>query len=82
DGGGLHSLSVAYLALVRELRPAGLAEAAWRNWYHYLPWEDWRAGRPDSLGEIEAKLLAWAEGTGDPKQRRRREDRLGLTFGL
>ena len=79
---GLHTLSVAYLALVRELRPAGLAEASWRNWYHYLPWEDWRAGRPESLGQIETQLLAWAEGTGDPKLRRRREDRLGLTFGL
>ena len=82
DTGGLHSLSVAYLALVREMRPAGLAEASWRNWYRYLPWEDWRAGRPESLPVIEGKLLAWAEGVGDPKLRRRREDRLGLTFGL
>ncbi|KQO79240.1 hypothetical protein [Methylobacterium sp. Leaf88] len=82
DAGGLHSLSVAYLALVREVRPGGLAEASWRNWYRYLPWEDWREGRPESLGEIETQLLAWAEQAPDPKLRRRREDRLGLTFGL
>lgn len=82
DPDGLHSLSVAYLALVREVRPAGLAEASWRNWYRYLPWEDWRAGRPASLDEIEPKLLAWAAEPADPKLRRRREDRLGLTFGL
>ncbi|MBX9932804.1 MAG: hypothetical protein K2Y56_14900 [Methylobacterium sp.] len=82
DSAGLHSLSVAYLALVREMRPAGLAEASWRNWYSYLPWEDWRAGRPEALAEIERKLLAWAEEAVDPKLRRRREDRLGLTFGL
>jgi hypothetical protein len=82
DAGGLHSLSVAYLALVREVRPGGLAEASWRNWYRYLPWEDWREGRPASLGEIETQLLAWAEQALDPKLRRRREDRLGLTFGL
>ena len=55
DAGGLHSLSVAYLALVREVRPGGLAEASWRNWYRYLPWEDWREGRPESLGEIETQ---------------------------
>ncbi len=79
---GLHSLSVAYLALVREVRPAGLAEASWRNWYRYLPWEDFREGRPAALVEIEAKLMAWAGDAADPKLRRRREDRLSLTFGL
>ncbi|WP_082494440.1 MULTISPECIES: hypothetical protein [unclassified Methylobacterium] len=82
EAAGLHSLSVAYLALVREMRPAGLAEASWRNWYRYLPWEDWRAGRPESLGAIEPRLMAWAGEVADPKLRRRREDRLGLTFGL
>lgn len=82
ESAGLHTLSVAYLALVREIRSAGLAEASWRNWYAFLPWEDWRAGRPAALDEIEAKLLAWAAGTGDSKLKRRREDRLGLTFGL
>ncbi|WP_311276301.1 NrtR DNA-binding winged helix domain-containing protein [Methylobacterium sp. WCS2018Hpa-22] len=82
DSGGLHSLSVAYLALVREMRSAALAEASWHNWYAFLPWEDWRAGRPGTLDEIEAKLLAWAAGTSDAKVRRRREDRLGLTFGI
>jgi len=79
---GLHTLSVAYLALVREVRPGGPAEASWRNWYRYLPWEDFREGRPPALAEIEAKLLAWAGETADPKLRRRREDRLSLTFGL
>ncbi len=82
ESAGLHSLSVAYLALVREVRPAGLAEASWRNWYGYLPWEDWRAGRPAILDDIEARLLAWAASPADPKQSRRRQDRLALTFGL
>lgn len=79
---GAHSLSVAYLALARELRPAGLAEAAWRNWYGYLPYEDFRRGRPAALDAIEPKLLAWAAEPSDAKLRRLREDRLGLTFGL
>ena len=79
---GVHTLSVAYLALVREERPAGLAEAAWRNWYRYLPYEDFRKGRPPELDAIEAELLAWAGAPADAKLRRSRADRLGLTFGL
>ncbi|WP_339161923.1 NUDIX hydrolase [Methylobacterium bullatum] len=82
DSAGLHSLSVAYLALVREMRSASLPDASWHNWYAFLPWEDWRAGRPETLDGIEAKLLAWAAGALDSKIRRRREDRLGLTFGI
>src|ERR1700752_1838220 len=39
------ALTVAYLALVREARPAGAAEALWQNWYGFFPWEDWRSGR-------------------------------------
>ena len=43
------ALTVAYLALVREARPGGTAEAVWQNWYRYFPWEDWRAGKPPAL---------------------------------
>ncbi|UMY20171.1 NUDIX hydrolase [Methylobacterium organophilum] len=78
---GVHLLSVAYLALVREARPAGLAEAAWRNWYAYLPWEDFREGRPAALDAIEPRLMAWVQEAADPKLRRLREDRVGLNFG-
>ncbi len=53
-------LAIAYLALVREARPAGSMEAAWQNWYRYFPWEDWRDGRPGILEPIRQKLLAWA----------------------
>lgn len=78
---GAHLLSVAYLALVREARPAGLAEAAWRNWYSHLPWEDFRNGRPAALLAIEPHLEAWIAQASDPKLRRQREDRVGLNFG-
>ena len=81
DAEGGHLLSVAYLALVREARPAGLAEAAWRNWYRHLPWEDLREGRPAALKAIEPRLAAWAAQAPDPKLRQRREDRVGLNFG-
>lgn len=37
-------LSIAYLALVRDsLQPRA---AQWRPLYDFLPWEDWRGGRP------------------------------------
>jgi hypothetical protein len=82
DRSGVHSLSVAYLALVREERPAGLAEAAWQNWYRYLPYEDFRQGRPRQLDAIEPRLAAWAAEPADCATRTRRLDRLGLTFGM
>ncbi len=77
--GSQHALSVAYLALVREARPA--ADSAWQSWYRYFPYEDRRAGRPAALDVLTARLEAWAETAPDPEERRRRSDRIGLTFG-
>lgn len=77
--GGRHALSVAYLALVREARPA--ADSAWHCWYRYFPYEDRRAGRPPALDAIQARLDAWAAAAPDPDEERRRRDRIGLTFG-
>jgi hypothetical protein len=78
--GAGHALSIAYLALVREAHPAGLAHAAWQNWYSYLPWEDWRYGRPKALAVIEPALRAWARASSKPL-RQFREERVELTFG-
>jgi len=44
--GGPRTLSVAYVALTRE-DEAPLEGTRWANWYEFLPWEDWRNGRPD-----------------------------------
>src|SRR5436305_3374726 len=77
----LPALVVAYLALVREARPAGSADAMWQGWYRYFPWEDWRDGKPDSLGHIEPRLARWAAGAATEPERRLREERLGLAFG-
>jgi hypothetical protein len=76
------ALTVAYLALVREARPAGSAEAVWQSWYRYFPWEDWRDGRPASLGPIERGLTAWAAATPADAERRLREERVRVAFGL
>ena len=74
------ALIVAYLALVREARTAGAADAEWQGWYRYFPWEDWRAGKPALLGPIEMRLEGWAAAAGEP-ERRLREERVGLAFG-
>src|SRR5262249_40558935 len=78
----LPALVVAYLALVREARPAGSADALWEGWYRYFPGEDWRQGRPEPLGPIENRLTQWAEAAVLEPERRLRHERLGLAFGL
>ncbi|MEO8505800.1 MAG: hypothetical protein ABI609_18035 [Acidobacteriota bacterium] len=74
---GVRVVSVAYVALVREARPAG--EAEWRGCYEYLPWEDWRGGRPQMLDrEIEPALRRWASAGAESERR----DRAEIAFGL
>ncbi len=78
---GARALSVAYLALVREARPAGEMEAAWLGWYGCFPWEDWRDGRPAILDAIEVALEAWAQVAPDAKTAEIRRQRRHLAFG-
>jgi hypothetical protein len=55
-------ISVGYLALTPEARPAGASfEARWQDWYHYFPWEDHRVRRPPVIeAQIEPRLKTWA----------------------
>ena len=71
-------ISVGYLALTPEARPAGPSfEAGWQDWYHYFPWEDHRLRRPPIIeAEIEPRLKTWAAGN------ERRLDRARIAFGL
>ncbi len=80
-----HIVSVGYLALTRAdpdatLRLSG-AGVLWRDWYVYLPWEDWRAGRPSLIDRvILPALIGWASTGGAPITAQRRS-RLRLAFG-
>ena len=74
------ALTVAYLALVREARPGGAAEAVWQNWYRFFPWEDWRSGKPAALAPLEERLSLWAGHAATAAERRLREERVGLAF--
>lgn len=52
---GLHVVSVGYLALTRteagENEAIAATGSAWQPFYRYLPWEDWRTGRPSFIDE-------------------------------
>ncbi|GGB51787.1 NAD regulator [Roseibium aquae] len=85
---GPHVVSVGYLALTRQT--AGSEDvlarhhSAWRSWYDYFPWEDWRNGRPQLLDEeILPALEAWCRREppeGTPARALGRSERLNLAF--
>jgi hypothetical protein len=71
QAGGPRVISAAYLALVRQ-QPVPIPTAGWRDWYAFLPWEDWRDGRPRVLADlIEPALKRWS---GRNLERRERAD--------
>jgi hypothetical protein len=74
------ALTVAYLALVRDARPGGAAEAVWQNWYRFFPWEDWRSGKPPALAPLEERLSRWAGQAPTEAERRMRGERVHLAF--
>ena len=81
DDAGPHIISVSYLALVDPRQCNDRTRASWRSWYSFLPWEDWRSGKPDCLNEIDARLEAWAEKDGPESSPTDRRQRIRVTFG-
>lgn len=78
---GERQISVAYLALVRESETASSRGARWRDVYGFLPWEDWRHGRPEVRDRfLLPRLLAWTE-TGPAELRESRQRRIEICFG-
>jgi hypothetical protein len=76
-------LSIAYLALTQQSPVAGSGEARWQDWYGFLPWEDWREGRPPLIDRsIRPALRAWIASADESAESRRREDRVGICFGF
>lgn len=86
---GPHVVSVGYLALARQTPDSEARlerhHSAWRSWYDYFPWEDWRNGRPPMLDqEILPALQSWAEeppSDGAPARALSRQERIRLAFG-
>jgi hypothetical protein len=81
--GGPRVISVAYLTLVREERLTTDLDAHWRDVYRFLPWEDWRAGRPEVIERSIAPVLErWVEAAPAGHERRARAERAEIAFGL
>ena len=79
--GGPRVVSVAYMALTHE-DAVDAPNAEWRDWYSFLPWEDWRLGRPALIEEqIEPALDQWVRQSQSKVRRRQRHDRVNVTFG-
>lgn len=81
-GTGVRTLSIGYLALVREAVASHGGMSVWQNWYRYFPWEDWRDGRPPILNAIERELRRWSDQSESRPGQRARRERVGLAFGL
>ncbi len=80
--GGPRILSIGYLSLCREDVVVGATQARWRPWYDYLPWEDWRNGRPAILDKLlEPALKTWIEVAQDRRAAQLRRDRVDIAFG-
>jgi hypothetical protein len=73
---GRRVVSISYLGLVREELPRGGGrDPEWRNWYRYLPWEDWRHGPPALVARLLLPALRkWADT-------RERKARIEINFG-
>ena len=81
--GAPHFISVGYLALTRAGDTELPANAAWRDWYHYFPWEDWRGNEPRAIKEIIIPHLRdWAKLGRDETRQARRLERARLCFGF
>lgn len=77
--GGSRVVSIGYLALVRESNPFHTKNAEWANCYDFLPWEDWRNGRPSLIDEyIFPALEQWMSAV--PEEQKQRAERVSITF--
>lgn len=82
-----HMVSVGYLALSRpdpeSSERLAAAGAGFRDWYSYLPWEDWRQGRPPLIDHsILPALRRWESAPQPEINQPSRRSRLRLAFGF
>lgn len=76
-------ISISYLALAPTRAPLDRAQARWRSWYEFFPWEDWREGRPALIDrEIAPALKAWTQAAPDAENATQRRARVRLAFAF
>ncbi len=75
-------LSIAYLALVKEATVEKRQEIIWLPVYDFLPWEDWRDGKPAFLDrDVIPALQHRVQPTAGNPAATIKEERLATTFG-
>jgi hypothetical protein len=77
---GARVIAISYLGLTREAKATGAQDPDWRNWYRYLPWEDWREGPPSFMPMVEKRLSAWAAAASETAAKRERQQRIEAAF--
>jgi hypothetical protein len=81
-GENIRVVSVGYLALTRQLGDRQAPDNAWRDWYRYFPWEDWRDTKPAVIDEVILPALAeFVAAAPDKPAAELRRDRIRLCFG-
>jgi len=79
DKGDARVVSVGYLALTRQVREA--AEAQWRGWYQYFPWEDWRDEKPAMIDAAILPALKKFVKEAPAEAAELRRERVNMCFG-
>ncbi len=76
-------ISIGYLALAPDPSDLLAADATWRDWYSFFPWEDWRGGEPTVLrNKIIPALDQWINNSKDTQRQSVRQTRTNIAFGL
>ncbi len=81
-GGAARQVSVAYLALMREVEGEAGEGSEWRDIYGFFPWEDWREGRAASIDRLQGALRDWETAPSSAEEQAQRRERIELAFGL
>jgi hypothetical protein len=75
-------VSVGYLALTRQTGEPKTADTAWRDWYRFFPWEDWRSTKPAIIAEvITPALKEFIKNAPSAAAANQRKERARLCFG-
>jgi hypothetical protein len=80
----IHTVAVGHIGLANPAQRRSATRAIWKSWYTIFPWEDWRAGKPPCLSQIEDYLATWAAqpaGPSDMLFEVDRPQRVRIAFG-
>lgn len=83
SGEGPRVVSVGYLALARATGDLTAPDVAWRDWYSFFPWEDWRGNRPAIIDDVVIPALkTFIKAARTAKETDLRRQRARVAFGL